>query len=300
MCSPRGCCGCCCRGSTRPRSCASPSPRPAPPRWPGGSTPGSLIGCGSRTPSSAQGAVALGEDHGAGSLATAPAPCSPGCSSRPAAGLRIQTIHAFAQSLLAGFPSEAGLVPGFRPLEGREEQLLARATLAELLVARRARGRSSALIRDLQALSLRLGEGGAEAFLKACAARARRRWRRSGRAKAVEARLRHAVRPAARRRRRGDRAGMRRRPVRSRIAAARSPTPIAAGARATGLSACDAIAAWLARGGAERAATLEELAGLVLTKSGRAAQGRGRTAQGRSRLRGACGAARPIAAAGCC
>ena len=50
-------------------------------------------------------------------------------------GLRVQTIHAFAQSLLAGFPSEAGLVPGFRPLEGREEQLLARATLAELLVA---------------------------------------------------------------------------------------------------------------------------------------------------------------------
>src|SRR4051794_26247791 len=49
-------------------------------------------------------------------------------------GLRIQTIHAFAQSLLAAFPSEAGLAPGFRPLEGREEQALARATLADLLV----------------------------------------------------------------------------------------------------------------------------------------------------------------------
>src|SRR5688572_3342922 len=33
-------------------------------------------------------------------------------------GLRIQTIHAFAQGLLAAFPAEAGLVPGFRPLEG--------------------------------------------------------------------------------------------------------------------------------------------------------------------------------------
>src|SRR5688572_27202520 len=41
-------------------------------------------------------------------------------------GLRIQTIHAFAQSLLAGFPTEAGLVPGFRPLEPREEKMLAR------------------------------------------------------------------------------------------------------------------------------------------------------------------------------
>ncbi len=55
-------------------------------------------------------------------------------------GLRIQTIHAFAQSLLAGFPAEASLTPGFRPLEGREEQLLARQTLAELLV--RAEGES--------------------------------------------------------------------------------------------------------------------------------------------------------------
>ena len=55
-------------------------------------------------------------------------------------GLRIQTIHAFAQSLLAAFPSEAGLIPGFRPLEGREEQLLARSTLADMLVRAEAEG----------------------------------------------------------------------------------------------------------------------------------------------------------------
>jgi ATP-dependent helicase/nuclease subunit A len=55
-------------------------------------------------------------------------------------GLRIQTIHAFAQGLLAAFPAEAGLVPGFRPLEGREEQLLARQTLAEMLVSAEERG----------------------------------------------------------------------------------------------------------------------------------------------------------------
>src|SRR5688500_11468440 len=47
----------------------------------------------------------------------------------PGGGLRIQTIHAFAQSLLAAFPAEAGLTPGFRPLDGREEKLLARSTL---------------------------------------------------------------------------------------------------------------------------------------------------------------------------
>src|SRR4051794_24662529 len=50
-------------------------------------------------------------------------------------GLRIQTIHAFAQSLLAAFPAEAGLTPGFRPLEGREGQMLAPQALAHLLLA---------------------------------------------------------------------------------------------------------------------------------------------------------------------
>ena len=83
-------------------------------------------------------------------------------------GLRIQTIHAFAQSLLAAFPAEAGLMPGFRPLEGREEQRLSRATLADLLVRAEQQG-DLPLVRDMQALSLRLGEGGAEAFLMACA-----------------------------------------------------------------------------------------------------------------------------------
>src|SRR3979409_2177200 len=92
-------------------------------------------------------------------------PRVPGVLESTGGGLRIQTIHAFAQSLLAAFPSEAGLLPGFRPLEGREEQLLARATLAELLVRAEGEG-DQGLIRDLQALSLRLGESGAERFLK--------------------------------------------------------------------------------------------------------------------------------------
>jgi ATP-dependent helicase/nuclease subunit A len=83
-------------------------------------------------------------------------------------GLRIQTIHAFAQGLLTAFPAEAGLVPGFRALEGREEQLLARQTLADLLVRSEEAG-DQGLICDVQALSHRLGEAGAEGFLRACA-----------------------------------------------------------------------------------------------------------------------------------
>lgn len=83
-------------------------------------------------------------------------------------GLRIQTIHAFAQSLLAAFPAEARIVPGFRPIEGREQSLLMRETLAAMLVAAEERG-DNALIADVQQLSRRLGEQGAEGFLQRCA-----------------------------------------------------------------------------------------------------------------------------------
>jgi ATP-dependent helicase/nuclease subunit A len=86
----------------------------------------------------------------------------------PGGGLRIQTIHSFCQSLLAGFPVEAGLVPGFRPLDQREEAVLAREALAEMLVAAERDGRAGP-VEAVGALSLRLGEGGAEAFLLRCA-----------------------------------------------------------------------------------------------------------------------------------
>ncbi len=86
----------------------------------------------------------------------------------PGSGIRIQTIHSFCQSLLSAFPVEAGLVPGFRPLEAREEAVLAREALATLLVEEEGRGRAR-LVDAIGALSLRMGEGGAEAFLHACA-----------------------------------------------------------------------------------------------------------------------------------
>lgn len=86
----------------------------------------------------------------------------------PGGGLRIQTIHSFCQTLLSAFPVEAGLTPGFRPLEAREETALARETLAEMLADAGREGREG-LIEAVGALSLRLGEGKAEAFLHACA-----------------------------------------------------------------------------------------------------------------------------------
>ncbi|WP_394728412.1 double-strand break repair helicase AddA [Altererythrobacter sp. GH1-8] len=52
----------------------------------------------------------------------------------PGGGLRIDTIHAFSQWLLANFPQEAGLQPGMRPIEDREREILARDVLSEMLV----------------------------------------------------------------------------------------------------------------------------------------------------------------------
>ena len=83
-------------------------------------------------------------------------------------GLKVQTIHAFAQSLLAAFPDEAGIVPGFQPIEGRAEQELVRRTLAELMADAEFSG-DEALIKDVQCLSRRLGETGAIDYLQACA-----------------------------------------------------------------------------------------------------------------------------------
>ncbi len=86
----------------------------------------------------------------------------------PGGGIRIQTIHGFSQGLLATFPVEAGLAPGFRPIEAREEAVLLRETLAGLLVEAEREGRTR-VVGAIGALSLRLGEGGAEDFLHACA-----------------------------------------------------------------------------------------------------------------------------------
>ena len=180
-------------------------------------------------------------------------------------GLRIQTIHAFAQSLLGSFPAEAGLVPGFRPLEGREEQLLARQTLAEMLVRAEWEG-DLPLVRDLQALSHRLGEGGAEAFLMRCA-RAPQAMAELGPREGIEARLRGAFDVPA-----GN--------IEEAIAEAccddifdmEALRSIAAANRAwstaTGLTCCDLLAAWQGRDKAQRAATLIELSAVVFTKSG--------------------------------
>jgi len=86
----------------------------------------------------------------------------------PGGGLRINTIHAFAQWLLAGFPVEANLSPGTRAMEDRDRALLSREVLSRLLLDAEERG-DRALLDALDALSLRLGPEAVEAFLGRCA-----------------------------------------------------------------------------------------------------------------------------------
>ncbi|MCX9148528.1 double-strand break repair helicase AddA [Erythrobacter sp. WG] len=50
----------------------------------------------------------------------------------PGGGLRIDTIHAFAQFLIGNFPEEAGLAPGTRVMDDRSREMLAREVLTDL------------------------------------------------------------------------------------------------------------------------------------------------------------------------
>ncbi|RST30850.1 double-strand break repair helicase AddA [Sphingomonas ginkgonis] len=180
-------------------------------------------------------------------------------------GLRIQTIHSFAQTLLAAFPAEAGIAPGFRPVEGREEQLLVRQTLAAL-IADAERNGDTGLIADVQALSSRVGETAAERYLVRCAHSAEA-LEALGPRDGITARIFGAMglpEDASEEWLAGLCAdeqfdcGL----VREMIEANR------AWGTSTGAGAADGAEAWLARSPEARAATLDELALLALTRDG--------------------------------
>ena len=87
----------------------------------------------------------------------------------PGGGLRIDTIHAFSQWLLAAFPHEAGLTPGVKAMEDRERALLLREVLAELLIEAE-RCNDAATLDTIADLSIRLGPDAVETYLLRCAA----------------------------------------------------------------------------------------------------------------------------------
>jgi ATP-dependent helicase/nuclease subunit A len=180
-------------------------------------------------------------------------------------GLKIQTIHSFAQGLLAAFPAEAGITPGFQPIEGRAEQELVRRTLAELITHAEEQG-NAGLIRDVQLLSRRLGETGAVDYLQACA-RKPEALQALGPPDLIEAKIRKLI-------------GLPQGSVEDYIAeqcgdAGFDCDLLRAVADAnrrwaapTGIDFADKIEKWLALTPIERAASLTELRKVVLTEKG--------------------------------
>lgn len=72
-------------------------------------------------------------------------------------GLNIATIHALAQSLIAAFPMEAGVAPGFQTLDDRAAQALRRRLLAEA-IEDATDSDDQPFLADLASLSLSGGE----------------------------------------------------------------------------------------------------------------------------------------------
>lgn len=72
-------------------------------------------------------------------------------------GLAVQTIHAFAQGLIASFPVEAGVAPGFATLDDRAGGVLRRRLLAEAIEHADLEG-DQGFLDDLAEISIAAGE----------------------------------------------------------------------------------------------------------------------------------------------
>ena len=188
------------------------------------------LGAAARTASLRTDLISLGEVQRSADARARPAAVRQGA--RRPGGLRIQTIHSFAQSLLAAFPAEAGIVPGFQPIEGRAEQELVRRTLANLLADAEARG-DEALIRDVQCLSRAPRRGGRGRLSEACA-REPEALAALGPADGIEPQLRGLMDLPEGSVEDYHRRPLRRRPASTATCCARSPRPTASGARRPG------------------------------------------------------------------
>jgi ATP-dependent helicase/nuclease subunit A len=87
----------------------------------------------------------------------------------PGGGLRIDTIHAFAQFLIGNFPEEAGLAPGTRVMDDRSRELLAREVLADMVEEAEQAG-DAGLLAALADFTTRKDPGALHAWLMRAAA----------------------------------------------------------------------------------------------------------------------------------
>ncbi|PKP87046.1 MAG: double-strand break repair helicase AddA [Alphaproteobacteria bacterium HGW-Alphaproteobacteria-17] len=109
----------------------------------------------------------LGYDHGVPALIARARSLFAIVIDSPGGAIRVQTIHSFCQTLLASFPLEAKLLPGFRAIEEDEAGVLQRQILGDVLDAA---GEEQAALRAAAAmLAQRLGPDAALSFLSRCA-----------------------------------------------------------------------------------------------------------------------------------
>lgn len=109
-------------------------------------------------------------------------------------GLKIQTIHAFCESLLHQFPLEAGVAASFAVLDDRDADALMQAARADV-IARAARGQDPALTQAFEGMAARFADSTVSDHLDAVL-RARHALVRAfdaARKEGLEARLTHLI-----------------------------------------------------------------------------------------------------------
>ncbi|MDJ0977387.1 MAG: double-strand break repair helicase AddA [Erythrobacter sp.] len=110
----------------------------------------------------------------------------------PGGGLRIDTIHAFSQWLLANFPDEADLSPGSQAMDDRQRELLARDCLADLLSEAEA-SNDTRILSAVELFVLRKDPGSLHDWLIRCAAREELWEGKAGWQSPVDARVRRML-----------------------------------------------------------------------------------------------------------
>ena len=179
----------------------------------------------------------------------------------PGGGLRIDTIHAFAQYLLAAFPAEAEILPGSQPMEDRERDLLSREVLGELL-----EGGDPRFVAAIAEMSRRKGADAVRGWLMKCAGYLDL-WKLPGWQGDLSGAVRRVlgVPGDAGPEWVGDACSDAVFPVASLLACSRIN---AEWGTKTGLDNADFAASWLAAGTQDRLAMLDGFFGTLLTKKG--------------------------------
>ncbi len=185
----------------------------------------------------------------------------------PGGGLRIDTIHAFAQWLLANFPGEAELLPGARPMEDRERDLLAREVLSDML-SDAERTRDTGVLDAVSLFATRKDPDALRGWLMRCAS-AREMWHGAG---AWQPPMMPRVKSLL---------GMPADASEDWVTQGLSPDvfpdhqlqamlpPLVAWGTATGNKAAEAIKLWLSLDHTDRVDRTDLLLGTVLTKTGK-------------------------------